>query len=608
MLYKGMNVHNNKNFSKAFTLIEIVVGSALFLTIALAAYGSYSGIFKLAAINQTRMLAVALADEQFENIRNMPYSNIGILNGIPRGTLPAVRTINRGGIDFTVNTTIRNIDLPFDGQLGSTTNDLSPADNKLVELEINCGTCQNFQPVVLSGQIAPKNLETSSTNGALFIQVFDSVGLPVKDANVHVAYTATTSPVIIDDTTNNEGMLNIVDVPPAANAYSIVVTKSGYSSDQNYPIGAVGNPDPSKPYSTVALQQITKTSFSIDKLASLKITSVTPMCVPVSNFDFNLSGVKQIGQNVPKYSSNLITNSLGRLDLNSLEWDSYTITPIDTAYDLVGINPLNPIILNAGASQAVQLVVIPKNPKSLLVTVKDQATQLPITGAVVKLENESGYSKTYVTGQGYISQTDWSSGSGQELFTDANKYWSDNGNVDTNTNSGEVRLRNIFGSYPVGIDGIVESSTFDTGTSSNFYSISWNPTSQSINNGADSLRLQFATNNELTPTTTWNYVGPDGTSLTYFNSPNAPLNAIHNGNRYARYKAFLSTISSTSTPNLSDFSFTYTSGCIPPGQVVFSGLNSGHYTLSISKTGYTGITGGIDIESSWQEVQSILQP
>ena len=608
MLYKGMNVNKKNKLNRAFTLIEIVIGSAIFLTVALAAYGSYSGIFKLAAINQTRMLAVALADEQFENIRNMPYSNIGILNGIPRGTLPAVRTINRGGIDFTVNTTIRNIDLPFDGQLGSTTNDLSPADNKLVELEVSCPLCQNFQPVVLSGQIAPKNLETSSTNGALFIQVFDSVGLPVKDANVHVAYTSTTSPVIIDDSTNNEGMLNIVDVPPAANAYGITITKSGYSSDQNYPIGGAGNPDPVKPYSTVALQQITKTSFSIDKLASMKITSVTPMCVSVPNFDINLTGIKQIGLNVPKYSHSLSTNSSGRLDLDTLEWDSYTITPLDAGYDLVGINPLNPIVLNAGASQSVQLVVIPKNPKSLLVTVKDQSTQLPITGAIVKLENASGYSKTYVTGQGYLSQTDWSLGSGQNLYNDQNKYWSDNGNIDVNTNAGEVLLKKIFDAYPVGEQGIIESSTFDTGTSSNFYSISWNPTNQNINNGLNSLKLQFATNQEFSATTTWNYVGPDGTSQTFFTSPNSPLNVIHNNNRYARYKAFLSTISPTSTPNLSDVSFTYTSDCIPPGQVVFSGLNSGSYTLSISKTGYTGITGNVDIESSWQEVQSSLQP
>lgn len=603
-----MNVKNNRKNDKGFTLIEIVIGSAIFLTVALAAYGSYSSIFRLASINQTRMLAITLSNEIFENIRNMPYSNIGIANGIPRGTIPAVQTINRGGIDFVVNTTVRNIDLPFDGQLGSTTNDLSPADNKLVELEINCPTCQNFQPIILSGQIAPKNLETASTNGALFIQVFDSVGLPVKDASVHVAYTSTTSPVIIDDTTNNEGMLNIVDVPPAANAYSIAISKSGYSSDRNYPAGDAGNPNPLKTYATVALQQITKTSFSIDKLASAHIVSVTPKCSVIPNFHFNLSGLKQIGQNLPKYSSNLLTDSSGKIDLNSLEWDSYTITPTDSSYDLIGINPLNPIILNAGAYQSVQLIVMPKNPRSLLVTVKDQTTQLPITGAVVKLENSSGYSKTYVTGQGYIDQTDWSSGSGQDMFEDMNKFWSQNGNIDTNTIPGDLILSNAFGSYPVGLDGVLESSTFDTGTTSNFYSLSWNPLSQNIDNGANSLRLQFATNKELTPTTTWNFVGPDGTAGTYYTNPNSSISSVNNGNRYARYKVFLSTISPTSTPNLSNVSFTYTSGCVPPGQVVFSGLNSGDYTLSISKEGYTGITGNINIDASWQEVQSTLQP
>lgn len=598
-----------KILKKGFSLIEVLISSAVFLIVAIMAYSSFASIFKLANTNQTRMLATNLADEQFEIIRNMPYSNIGIVNGIPRGTIPASQTLVRGGISFTSNVTVRNIDLPFDGQLGSTTmNDMSPADNKLVEIEINCSTCENFQPIILSGQVAPKNLETASTNGALFVQVFDSVGLPVKDASVHIAYTATTSPVIIDDSTNNSGMLQIVDIPPAANAYSIAVSKSGYSSEQTYPIGATGNPNPTKPFATVALQQITQVSFSIDKLASLHVSSVTPKCVSVPNFDFSLTGAKKIGTNVPKYSQNLATNSSGKLDLNSLEWDSYTVTPIDGSYDLVGINPRNPLVVSAGSSQSLQLIALPKNPKSLLVTVRDNSTQLPITGAVVRLENDSGYSHTEVTGQGSLSQSDWSGGGGQEWFNIYNKYWSDNGNVDVSTSSGNIVLKDFLGSYLTDTDGIIESSTFDTGTTSNFYNIIWSPTSQIPNVGANSVRFQFATNQSITATTSWNYVGPDGTSGTYFTSASSPLSTIHNNNQYARYKAFLKTQSSTSTPNISDVSFTYTSGCIPPGQVIFSGLSSGTYRLTVSKTGYTGVTGDMPIDTSWQEVQVPLQP
>ena len=142
---------------KGFTLVEVLVGSAVFLTVAISAYGAYAGIFKLANLNQTRMLAVGLADEQFEMIRNMSYSNIGIMSGVPSGLLPASTTLTRGGVAFNVGYTVRDVDLPFDGVFGSSTNnDTAPADNKFVQISISCPLCQNFNTINVSGQVAPK--------------------------------------------------------------------------------------------------------------------------------------------------------------------------------------------------------------------------------------------------------------------------------------------------------------------------------------------------------------------------------------------------------------------------------------------------------------------
>jgi len=145
---------------KGFTLIETLVGAAVFLVVAVAVYGAYTEVFKLANLNQSRILAVNLADEQFEVIRNMPYSDVGIVNGDPSGILPASTTMVRGGVTFNVAYTIRNVDLPFDGTFGSTTNnDIVPDDNKFIQISVACSTCENFTPVVIAGQIAPKNFE-----------------------------------------------------------------------------------------------------------------------------------------------------------------------------------------------------------------------------------------------------------------------------------------------------------------------------------------------------------------------------------------------------------------------------------------------------------------
>ena len=61
---------NNVN-KKGFSLIEVLIGTAVFLMVATAVYGVFVSLFKLAAANQANILAVELADEQFEIIRRL---------------------------------------------------------------------------------------------------------------------------------------------------------------------------------------------------------------------------------------------------------------------------------------------------------------------------------------------------------------------------------------------------------------------------------------------------------------------------------------------------------------------------------------------------------
>ena len=54
-----------KSRAQGFTLIEAVIGGALFLILALAVYQVYVSIFAVIAANQDQTLAVELANEQF---------------------------------------------------------------------------------------------------------------------------------------------------------------------------------------------------------------------------------------------------------------------------------------------------------------------------------------------------------------------------------------------------------------------------------------------------------------------------------------------------------------------------------------------------------------
>ena len=129
---------------KGFTLIEMLVGSAVFVVIALAAYQAFSVLMATTLYTRIKVSATELANERFEIIRNLPYSDVGIVGGLPVGKIVRVQNITRDNYSFTVQTTIRSVDDPFDGTIGGSPNDTSPADYKLVDLDITCSSCKNF--------------------------------------------------------------------------------------------------------------------------------------------------------------------------------------------------------------------------------------------------------------------------------------------------------------------------------------------------------------------------------------------------------------------------------------------------------------------------------
>jgi prepilin-type N-terminal cleavage/methylation domain-containing protein len=141
-----------------FTLIEVIIAAAVFLIFAMGIYQAYVSIYSAITITRQRALAVDLANARFEIIKNIPYTDVGTVGGNPAGILAAVETTISDRVSFAVTTTIVNVDDPFDGLSGG--GDLFPADYKLVEIKIECASCKNFVPMIITGIVAPKNLES----------------------------------------------------------------------------------------------------------------------------------------------------------------------------------------------------------------------------------------------------------------------------------------------------------------------------------------------------------------------------------------------------------------------------------------------------------------
>jgi prepilin-type N-terminal cleavage/methylation domain-containing protein len=372
---------------RGFTLIETVIGSVVFAIIALSSYQAFSTLMNAVVVSQAKLAATELVNEQIEIIRNLPYTDVGLLGGIPAGKINRNQGLIKNNFSFNLETTIRNMDDTYDGIIGGNPNDTSPADYKLVDFDLTCTNCKNFTPLKFTTLVAPHALETASTNGALFVRVFDAGGIPVPGASIHIVNTATNPDTIIDESSDNAGWLKIVDAPTGTNTYNISVTKSGYSQDQTYPIGGGAGPNPVKPDSTVVVQQVTQSSFSIDQLSSLNISTVDDSCNPFPNIGFSLTGTKLIGTpSVIKYPTTVFsTNTVGTYVVNNLEWDNYQALLTSNFYDLAGTTFSPNFDLDPNENKNMQLLVVAHQDKALLVSVKDSNGDL-IDGASVRLE------------------------------------------------------------------------------------------------------------------------------------------------------------------------------------------------------------------------------
>jgi hypothetical protein len=592
--------------NKGMTVLEIVVAMSVFLIFAIGVYSGISIVFKIVYNSRLHILETAILSEQLEVARNLTYENVGISGGVPVGVLEHTKTVSRNNLNFNIITTVRNYDDPFDGTVGGSPNDTSPADYKLVEMSIICQNCPQKTPVILSTRVSPKGLEGASQNGALFINIFNAYGQPVPGANVYIANTSANPDIIINDTTDNEGWLRIVDTPTGTQTYNIAVSKNGYSTDYTmYP--SVTNTNPTKLPSNVASQTVTEISFAIDEVGSLAVSTMNDSCAVIGDKTVNMRGEKIIGKNsetdfVYKYNKSITTDGSGNYNLSNVEWDKYYFTASGTTYDVAGSIPFMPVDLTPGLDQNVSLILLPHTTHSLLVQVKDAGTNLPLSDASVRLY-KSGYDETLSTGIGYERQTDWSGGSGQVNYVLENKYFADNGNISRNLPVGDLKLRKSGSRYVT--PGWLESSTFDMGTSSVTYrNIIFEPLSQPSQTGVNSLKFQLAFSVSSTPAS-WSYTGPNGTASTYYTSTSTIIYSGNNNKRYFRYKAYLSTANTLYTPTLSEVSFTYTNNCTPPGQAFFTGLSANTYTLDVSRAGYTSNSASLDVSGYTQRTEAM---
>jgi len=572
------------------TLIELLVALGLIALIFGGAFMSYSAILDTLTNSQLRTGAVSVLNREIELVRNLGYENVGIVGGWPTGILERQKTVKWSGIDFLVVTTARNVDDPFDGTLGGTPNDTAPADYKTVEFEISCLQCAHFVPISMTTTVAPQNLESTAGMGSLFIYTQTGSGAMVPGVTVHVVNDAVTPTIDLTDTTNNVGVLQLVGVPTSSDAYKIWISKPGYSSEQTYEQGAPANPNPIHPYATVREGQIAPVSFYTDQMSSTTIYTSTPSCGAVQNIPFTLTGTRLIG-NVPdvvKVATSSQTNELGVKFFENFEWDTYGVSVDAVGFDLISGVPFLPFTVTPGVPSELRLVYAPHaGPAALSLHTRVAGSGDPISNASVTV-SRTGYSKSLMTGHAFLEQTSWGAG----------EFFAQSGGIDTGSVPGEIRLSGP--PYATSTTSWLISNTFDTGSaaSTTLFSLNWLPLAQPPSTGAGSLSFQIAANND---DATWNFVGPDGTSGSFYTVSGASIPFALSGNRYVRYRAYLTTADEAETPTVDWVGIEYAGVCVPPASVYFGGLAAGTYDVRATAIGYVDATSTIIVANGWQE-------
>lgn len=131
------------------------------------------------------------------------------------------------------------------------------------------------------------------------------------------------------------------------------------------------------------------------------------------------------------------------------------------------------------------------------------------------------------------------------FYPDGARFKSDDGGSTwTEQTNDDIYFKTYVESYAT--SGVFESQAFDSNSASTKWKkLYWDA---DIPTGT-SLKFQIATNNDGI---TWNFVGPDGSSSTYYTTSDSDIWSGHDNTRYIKFKAFFETTNATITPVLKE--------------------------------------------------------
>jgi len=256
---------------KGFTLIEVLIGIFLVLIVSFGVFGAYRLILKVVAQSRNRITAAAIANGYIEKIKNLSYESIGTKGGFPTGTLEVSTTTNQNNTLYTIEQRVDYVVDPIDGVSEvSIPKDECPNDYKRAEVKVFWSD-KAGDKVTLVTDIAPKNLaqECLISGGIISVSVFDAYGIMVPLPLIEIKDPLTDQILKMATPFGGQHYFSL-----ATSTYKVVVSKDGYSTERTYGTNEILTPD--KPNPIVLDGQLVENSFSIDKVSSFSVETLSP--------------------------------------------------------------------------------------------------------------------------------------------------------------------------------------------------------------------------------------------------------------------------------------------------------------------------------------------
>lgn len=409
--------NKNKYFKKGITIIETLIALFIFSVITLSFYSVFTVGSKYILSSKNKIIAIALANERMEFLRNLPYDQVAIVGGLPNGSIDPEENVSVEGKTFRVITDVRYYDDPDDGIFGGSPNDSVSNDYKIAKIMVLWGQETESEKATLSSRFVPPGVENSVGGGTFSINAIDYAGNPVPNVNVNIFNDQVSPNVNYNTQTDINGNLLLQGVPSDnVQNYKITMSKSGYENVVTYSPATAGF-IPEDAHSNIIEGVLNEKTMIINLLADLTLRSKDAFGVNIPNVGFSLIGGRRLDDGTVEpgrysYSQTVTTDGDGEFSVDDVSSGKYVLS----AFSVSGGNyqfrkveigdDLDSSALNllSGSNFAADIIFMDRNLDSAYIKVKDSVAGNPILGASVQLRNTIlGYDVTLTTDKyGYV--------------------------------------------------------------------------------------------------------------------------------------------------------------------------------------------------------------